>query len=195
MQKFWWEIHVWVGNTKIPQFWMGGPPITYAIYEWCDCEGLPQRSSSGNVVNDGVNHGVHQLSRRKPHRMTIWGDYQWTMCISSWLCRFATLDLQDFWVRAEGRECDTPQERSQVRRVSCEAGDPEDLLWASFEVMVPRLNFRHPPHKTIEDRHKTIENNGNATRITCSGEPPGITPASLSSMLSSKGWPLDAGQG
>lgn len=27
------------------------------------------------------------------------------------------------------------KERSQVRRVSFEAGDPEDLLWASFEVM------------------------------------------------------------
>lgn len=71
----------------------------------------------------------------------------------------------------------TPQERSQVRRVSFEAGDPQDLLWASFEVMVPRLKFslvasfssfscpcaRHPPHKTIEDRQKTIENHGNAT--------------------------------
>lgn len=42
---------------------------------------------------------------------------------------------------SEGRECDTPQERSQVRRVNFEAGDPEDLLWASFEVMVPRLKF------------------------------------------------------
>lgn len=134
----------------------GRPSITYAIYEWCDCEGLPQRSSSGNVVNDGVNHGVHQLSRRKPHRMTTWGDYQWTMCISSWLCRFATLDLQDFWVRAEGRECDTPQERSQVRRVSFEAGDPEDLLWASFEVMVPRLNFSlHLFPAGVQDIHPT----------------------------------------
>jgi hypothetical protein len=40
--------------------------------------------------------------------------------------------------------------------VSFEAGDPEDLLWASLEVMVPRLNFSlHLFPAGVQDIHPT----------------------------------------
>ena len=187
------KIHVWVGNTKIPQFWMGGPS-----HHLCDLwmmwtvRDFPQRSSSGNVVKRwSKTMGYTNWAVEKPHRMTILGWLSMDKrgifflalpALPHWICKISG------WGQRAG-SVDTPQERSQVpeselwsrRSRGFVCGPPSKSWcrgWTSACIFFPAGVQDIHPTRTIEDRHrnnrKIMENaTGSPFRVS----PPGITPS------------------